>query len=75
MMLESIEIRWNNFGNNLTVTSQIAEALKENRVTVRKEMNYRKFLCAFTEYHADSVCLRFDKMMLTFVYYPFGRIL
>jgi hypothetical protein len=33
-------------------------------------MNYCKLLCAFTECHVDSVHLRFDKMMLRFVYYP-----
>jgi hypothetical protein len=34
-------------------------------------MNYCKFICAFIAYHqVDSVRLRFDKMMLRFVYYP-----
>jgi hypothetical protein len=48
--------------------TKIAETLQEIRA--RKEMNYRKFICAFTAYQVDSACLGFDKMMLRYVYYP-----
>jgi hypothetical protein len=33
-------------------------------------MNYRKFICAFNQAHMGSYRLRFDKMILRFVYYP-----
>jgi hypothetical protein len=66
--MQTIKLWYINFGNDLESESQIAEMLKENHS--RREMNYRKFICAFTVYQADSVRLRFDKMMLRFVYYP-----
>jgi hypothetical protein len=47
---------------------QIYEMLGENGI--RTKMNYRKFLCAFTESQIELVRLRFDKMMLRFVYFP-----
>jgi Ran GTPase-activating protein (RanGAP) involved in mRNA processing and transport len=55
-----------NIGEDLK--AQIAETLREIRA--RKEMNYRKLICAFTACQVDSACLRFDKMMLRYVYYP-----
>jgi hypothetical protein len=50
--------------------SQIAATLRAIRS--RKEANYRKFICAllFTAYQVDSARLRFDKMMLRYVYFP-----
>ena len=48
--------------------SQIAELLKEN--ILKEKMNHRKFICAFTEYRKALIRLRFDKMILKFVYYP-----
>jgi hypothetical protein len=65
-MVEMINLIDNNIAADLK--SQIAETLKEIRL--RKEMNYRKFICAFTASQVDLVRLRFDKMMLRFVYYP-----
>jgi hypothetical protein len=57
-----------NYGQRqLNLTSNYLK-LKEN--IARKKSACRKFICAFTEFHADSVRLRFDKMMLRFVYYP-----
>jgi hypothetical protein len=56
----------NDIGEDLK--SQIADTLLEIRS--RKERNYRKFICAFTAYQLDSARLRFDKMMLRYVYYP-----
>jgi hypothetical protein len=53
-------------GKNLK--SQIAATLREIRS--RNEANYRKFICAFTTYQVDSARLRFDKMMLRYVFYP-----
>jgi hypothetical protein len=47
--------------------------LKENGL--RRKMNYRKFVCAFTEDQVGSFRLRFDKMILRFVYYPILGIL
>jgi Ran GTPase-activating protein (RanGAP) involved in mRNA processing and transport len=64
--LQTIELSDNDIGDDLT--SQIAETLEEIRL--RKEMNYRKLICAFTATQVDLVRLRFDKMMLRFVYYP-----
>jgi Ran GTPase-activating protein (RanGAP) involved in mRNA processing and transport len=66
LKLERIDLGDNRIGRDLA--SEIAEALKEIRFT--KEMNYRKFICAFTDSKVDFVRLRFDKMMLRFVYYP-----
>jgi hypothetical protein len=48
--------------------SEIAETLQE--ILSRKEANYRKFICAFTAYQIGSARLRFDKMMLRYVFYP-----
>jgi hypothetical protein len=62
-MLESICLF---AGNDLE--SQIAKSLEGN--LLKKEKNYRKFICAFTAYQEDLIRLRFDKMMLRFVYYP-----
>jgi Ran GTPase-activating protein (RanGAP) involved in mRNA processing and transport len=64
--LQTIELEGNYTGNDLI--SQIAETL--NEIRLRKEMNYRILICAFTASHVDFVRLRFDKMMLRFVYYP-----
>jgi hypothetical protein len=55
-------------GLDYHLESQIAATLREIRS--RKEANYRKFICAFTAYQVDSARLRFDKMMLRYVYYP-----
>jgi Ran GTPase-activating protein (RanGAP) involved in mRNA processing and transport len=64
--LHEIIFYWNYIGDDLQ--SQIAETLKDNHF--RKKMNYRKFICAFTAYQVDFVRLRFDKMILRFLYYP-----
>jgi hypothetical protein len=37
---------------------------------LRKEKNYRRFICSFHEHRVESLRLRFDKMILRFVYYP-----
>jgi hypothetical protein len=50
------------------IKSHIAELLKDN--ILRNKRASRKFICAFTEYHEDLARLRFDKMILKFVYYP-----
>jgi hypothetical protein len=65
-MLQEICLADNNIGDDLAY--QIAESLKENRLT--KKRNYCKFICAFIDYQVDLVRLRFDKMILTFLYYP-----
>jgi Ran GTPase-activating protein (RanGAP) involved in mRNA processing and transport len=65
-MLQMIDLSGNYIGDDLT--SQIAEKLKKNCLT--KKRNYCKFICAFIDYRIDSVRLRFDKMMLRFLYYP-----
>jgi hypothetical protein len=44
LMLENIRLQGNSIGSDLT--SHITETLKEN--LIRKEKNYRKFICAFT---------------------------
>jgi Ran GTPase-activating protein (RanGAP) involved in mRNA processing and transport len=55
--------------NNIEMMEfQIDIKLEENNL--RKRANYRKFICAFTQGAADSFPLRFDKMILRFVYYP-----
>jgi hypothetical protein len=61
-MLHEMELEGNYIGNGLKY--KIEKTLKEIRV--RKEMNYRKCICAFTVYQVDSARLRFDKMMLRF---------
>jgi hypothetical protein len=52
--------------------SQISDLLRENRLRMEryKESNFLKFICAFNEYRKDSIRLRFDKMILRFLYYP-----
>jgi Ran GTPase-activating protein (RanGAP) involved in mRNA processing and transport len=65
-MLETVGLKGKDIGEDLK--SQIAETLQENRA--RKEANYRNFICAFTAYQVDSAFLRFDKIMLRYVYYP-----
>jgi hypothetical protein len=67
-IMETIYLWRNEYISYGHLTFEIAETLKENHP--RKEKNYCKFICAFTAYQADSVRLRFDKMMLRFVYYP-----
>jgi Ran GTPase-activating protein (RanGAP) involved in mRNA processing and transport len=51
----------------------IAETLKKN--SLQKKMNYCKLICKFTAYHADSIRLRFDKMMLRYEFYPLLGVL
>jgi hypothetical protein len=55
--------------------SQIDEKLMDN--ILRQKMNYRKFICAFTEVQTNSSSSRliFDKMILRFLYYPIMGIL
>jgi Ran GTPase-activating protein (RanGAP) involved in mRNA processing and transport len=65
-MLETLDLRGNSIREDLK--SQIAATLQENRS--RKEANYRNLICAFAAYQVDSARLRFDKMMLRYVYYP-----
>jgi hypothetical protein len=65
-MLEKIDLYGDSIGEDLT--SEIAETLKEIRLA--KGMKYRKFICAFTENQLASVRLRFDKMILSVLYYP-----
>jgi hypothetical protein len=60
-MLEVIDL-----GGNHDIEKDIKFKIEDTK----EKMNYRKFLCIFTEYQVGSVRLRFDKMMLRFVYYP-----
>jgi Ran GTPase-activating protein (RanGAP) involved in mRNA processing and transport len=48
--------------------SQVSALLKEN--VLRKKCSVRKLLCAFSETKKDLIRLRFDKMILNFVYAP-----
>jgi hypothetical protein len=57
---------YNNIGDD-EIASHIGEKSKEN--ILRKEANYRKFICAFTDDKVESVRLGFDEMILRFVYY------
>jgi hypothetical protein len=70
-MLQVIYLVGNDIGAGLK--SQIDEKIKEN--ILRKEMNYREFICAFNQAHMGSYRLRFDKMILRFVYYPIMGII
>jgi hypothetical protein len=64
--LQEIYLGYNDIGADLE--SQINERIKEN--ILRKEMNHRICICAFNQAHMGSYRLRFDKMILRFVYYP-----
>jgi hypothetical protein len=64
-MLQTVDLG-GSIGEDLK--SQLAETLREIRS--RKARNYCKFICGFTAYQVDSARLRFDKMILRYVYYP-----
>jgi hypothetical protein len=64
--LQEIYLGGNDIGDDLTY--RIGEIIQEN--LLRKEINNRKFICAFNEYHIRLHRLRSDKMILKFVYFP-----
>ena len=66
--LQRIDVCDNMFEGNLVSQYECDEYLKEN--ISRKKRNCRKLLCAFTRDQVNLVRLRFDKMILRFVYYP-----
>jgi hypothetical protein len=62
----------NNMEDDIFLTL-ISELLEKN--DFRKRMNYRRFICAFSDFHFVSARLRFDKMILRYVFYPIMGVL